>query len=685
MDKRKILTSMSLVSVVFMILLTIVYPYAYASRVKNVLFYGGVCLILVAVYYITGNYLNEINVSSIFPLSAIGMGIGFFIWGIFTYIKEPEDPYFIAAYSVRHQIPSIIFLSLGIVLSVLLFIVIQRNNVTNKIVRAVVSAVILGTQGIMLYAPCIINDQGGSLYHIHAYFNPIYNTGRLLPFDDIIKSIYGHYSVFYLIPVKLMSLIGLSEVRAVIIIQCIIGMVSFGLVYYTISKLVKNDCLFYLSVIAISGISFSTYSSGQYYQLLPHRVLFPALTLFFAYKFCWGRVKKYWGLIISTASLIWNFETGLVCTLVIACIFVACYLKDKEKTKIYTAALYFIGFVCLSFTLAILLLGGTNVILGGKMMSIKDFIFPLLSDEFRVDELELRLPGVFSLFYFEVIVFVGTSCAFLPRVFNKSASLDDMMILVCSALGLGLIPYYTNRAATNNISITHVAFIVLLTLLLNRILTQKEKAVSFFIRMICVCLLSFFAFDAIISIPFAVKMRANSTWNISLYHEFLNEFQQEIPKNTIAIGPGLPDIYSDLGWDPGIYVMDWVDCENSEAVYSYVGMQIESANNIIVSKDFVEQFVDGSKWLKIKEIGGAYYYCDQFDNGVENVIEAAVDYADLNQLSDIEFVELIELNTYGYLLDEEKTLMLSELLRDSENRSELGYLIYQNAMECDYE
>lgn len=690
MDKRKSLILISWVSILFLIIQTIAYPYFYVMGVKNVFFYGFICFTLLIGYYISNALLNEKNTECIGSLACFVIGVGFVLWGIFTYKCELDDPYFLASYSVRHQIPMMLFMGAGVVISTLLYIALLKSKKEINVLRIVVSCLCLGLQGAMLYAPCIISDKGGSLYHIHAYFNPIYNTSKLLPFDDIIKSIYGHYSVFYFLPVKLMSLLGLSEVRAVIILQCIIGAVSFGLIYYTLGKLIKNDILFYLSVAAISYISFSTYSSGQYYQLLPHRIIFPALTLFFAYRLCNGKAKEFWGLIIAVSSMIWNFETGLVCTLVIVCVCIACGIVKNEKIKIAALILKYFGLGIASFILSILVLSLINVILGGGMISFKDFIFPLMSDDFKVDELELKLPGIFSMFYFEVILFIGTACAFLPKVFRRCARTDDIIILACSALGLGLMPYYTNRAATNNISITHIPLVLLLTLLVNKTFKSQgddrtQRTSNVIIRIICVTMLSFLALDAVISIPFAAKMRAESTWNVGLYKEFLEYFEQEIPKDTVAVGPGLPDIYSDLGWDPGICIMDWADSENSTAIATYAKKQISEAGSIIISKDFVGAYINDEEWLRLKDIGGSYYYCIKRPADAYDVVEAAARYADEVGLSDMDFLNVVELNCYGYCLEEERNSMLCDLLSDGANRLELGYILYQDSMEMEYE
>lgn len=36
-------------------------------------------------------------------------------------------------------------------------------------------------------------------------------------------------------------------------------------------------------------------------------------------------------------------------------------------------------------------------------------------------------------------------------------------------------------------------------------------------------------------------------------------FVQNVPENTLAFGTGIPELYYQLGWDPGIAITDWSD------------------------------------------------------------------------------------------------------------------------------
>ena len=298
-----------------------VYPYLYANNIGNVIYYCITCVLFVLVYFISDFLLGYYKVSISKPVNRVLSYSGlvlFATWFIAMYFNEPNLYHFFVAYSLRHRVYPWLYL-IGVTVCTLLIIfllfLVKKERSRGRIFFAGIISLI---QFCVMLAPNFINDQGGSLFHIHAYFNPIYNSVRMLPFDSLIRSIYGHYSILYFIPVKALSFLGIPEVFSSIVLTALLGAVSFLLVYLALNKLLERDVLYYLSVFSISYISFYTYLSGQYYQLLPHRIVFPAVIIYLFSKDLLKKLPEWIYLIVCSLALVWNIETGFVCLIVVS-------------------------------------------------------------------------------------------------------------------------------------------------------------------------------------------------------------------------------------------------------------------------------------------------------------------------------------------------------------------------------
>lgn len=100
-----------------------------------------------------------------------------------------------------------------------------------------------------MYTPNIFGrGQWGDWYHAHAYFNSIYNVHWSMPYTDEITSIYGHYALFWKIPMKLVG----GDFRGFVFLIAWMGAAIHLCAFLALRCLVKSRFLRILGAIAMS-------------------------------------------------------------------------------------------------------------------------------------------------------------------------------------------------------------------------------------------------------------------------------------------------------------------------------------------------------------------------------------------------------------------------------------------------
>lgn len=637
----------------------LIYPYLFAANFGNVSYYVLISVIFFAVFFISDYFIDY------FKIEIARQSTGFIafylilfaVWFVSMYFFENESYYFSEDYSLRHRIPFYLYFSFLLLASACVFLFLSKIKKNIKFLR-IISAVALSiTQTVVLFAPNIINDHGGNLFHIHAYFNPVYNIVKGLPYDDIIASIYGHYPLFYYLPMKFLSLFGIPMIHSAMIITMIFGFVSFLLIYIALSKFIKRDGLFYISIVSISYISFYYYQSGQYYQMLPHRILFPAITLFVLSVFYLKKIPAWIQIVVSAAGLLWNFESGIICLIILTfySVFINAVFEKKRSFKDY----FWEVIKCiLSFAVSFGLLNVFNFALGGRMLSVKDFIYPIMSNDFEISGLAIKIPTFLSLYFLEFAVLMLLLCIIIVKIFKKSFNKEELYLASVTLMGLGMFPYYFNRAAFANVSIVHIPFLFALCYAVQLFFdefenTEKKYKKGMMIGSVSV-IFAFFCMGALSGIPLSINDRVNSSWKTDEYDQLCDIIKTYIPSDAAAVGPGLTDIYTSLGWEPQIYVMDWSDWDCSQTKREYALKEINSKERILLcDSSAVKSYLDKNDWVTVEFLFDAFYYLERIDENTDKK-DFILLYSDNNDYSIEDFIDLCFLNCYENYSDDER-------------------------------
>lgn len=108
--------------------------------------------------------------------------------------------------------------------------------------------------------------------HGHAYFNSIYNVYHGCAYTETTTSIYGHYGLFYKIPMKILG----GNFTDFILLTACIGALCFLCSFLALHLMAKNSLIRILGCLAMTFPVLSM-RGGYYWQLWPHRILFASL------------------------------------------------------------------------------------------------------------------------------------------------------------------------------------------------------------------------------------------------------------------------------------------------------------------------------------------------------------------------------------------------------------------------
>ena len=427
---------------------------------------------------------------------------------------------------------------------------------------------------VLAYAPNIFRNQEWGMHHIHAYENSIVNVMNHAPYSNIQFSIYGFYAVVYYPFVKLLG----DDTFAIALTISFFVFVTYVMFFYAAKRMVKNRLLFGILVLAIGGTAVTFFSRGQYYQVQPQRFLFPALTMAFLIWQAGGNrnpnqkriAAAEW--ILGSAGVLFNLESGLFSLVTISAFHV--FERRNRREQLWEAGKRLVyGAGC--FLLAYGMVNLYNWMVGGAGIGLKRFIFPFLSAEYDVSTLRTPLPDVFAGFFVHIVVFSYTAIRAMAYLWNTKNADEEkrrqrQIQLTVAISGLCALTYYMNRTAAQCIMISHIPFVLLLghdaeTFWNARkedlagIVRQPERLFRLSSSFIAYLLVAWFAIEGVLSVGWSFHNRATTVWNTDSLHESLEIFQQEIPRDTLAFGTGMPELYYYLGWDPQIAIGDWSD------------------------------------------------------------------------------------------------------------------------------
>lgn len=577
---------------------------------NNILIYAIGCVLFIICYCVVNTFLDHLNIGSELYFNIITCICILFIcyYYIMIYISEP-NLFANNAHidTIRQKLPLAIYFGILAIISYLLvksIIALDKCSFNKRYYFCVVIALI---QGAYIYSPNFGGISGyTAAYHIHAYVNSITNVLYHVPYNRYNISIYGHYGLIYFIPVKILSRFGISFYNAIDICIALITCIIFLLFYRLLNIIINNDVIFYLSVIASSVISTYIYA-GQYYQVLPHRILFSIVTLYICYGMISKRKVNRYGYFICSLAIIWNLETGIVCLM--SFLMTALIIDIFEKK--YNSIVLDIMMSVLSVVGAYIIVSLYNIICGGTFNDINTFIYPIHSDVYQIDNLRTDLQTVYSGYIVEMSVFLAAICIFISQLVKKQYDKKIFFVAIVSVQALGVYVYYINRTAFCNISISHLQFIIVLAVFLeySKKLLGSNKGMESYIVINCIIipLLVAMSLTSISKFGITTEQKFALDWNDKDMQITIRRIEYNVPEDIIAFGICVPEIYAKMNRSTHLHTIDWSDM-NSENE-KYISKKIKKQKYVFAEQNALEKVRGKTEWETIKEfdIAGMKY------------------------------------------------------------------------------
>lgn len=551
---------------------------------NNILIYG-MTLILFCLFFLLGMGMSRKKEQFVFAeytmikkvtvVLILGSQLPFWL---FCIQKETEQVGSVAAKYVWHTQP-LWFMALLFLAELAVFFWAYENISAERkkgewivwIVYAVLALLIL----YCMYTPNIYGrGEQGDNYHAHAYFNSVYNIYQGMPYTENVTSIYGHYALFFKIPMKLVH----GDFRAFVGMIALLGMVTFVCAFLVLQMLVDSRILriagAFALVFPVLGMR-----GGYYWQVWPHRVLFPMILLLYVTVILKKKISNVWiwagGYLICLLAILWNTETGLILAVSYAGLFISRYLSGKQskiKGLVLSATAQCAG-VAASFAGAYGLVNLYNMMKGSPANSLKDFLIPLLSDSYMTDVLHLDLPMYPSAYMSVITLFLAGVAVGMAVWFKEKKAYSwkrDLIFFLCVS-GLGCLVYYMNRPSYHNLDCISLLAVIFAAYLAQYGLdfVKNRKCRSWeeksFRHIVCgsVGVISAAAVLAMGSgtvLQFSQNSKIKENFhNEAEFQEFVQQVAAVVPANTHAFGLNVAEVYSMLHWNTRCFTMDFSD------------------------------------------------------------------------------------------------------------------------------
>lgn len=395
----------------------------------------------------------------------------------------------------------------------------------------------------------------------------IYNVLDGIPFSYDTTGLYGHYGLFFLLPLKISGNRNSFYVIAAIFV--LIALAQQLALIYIVDLYVKKNWI--AALLAIGGmIRWSSYVP----TVFPLRSFF-IMTFFFFYVYLYKKELSIFSLkvrlisiLLMCSSFLWNVEIGLVCIggYVIYTLFEIIF-DVKEGKKLREIVILF--FSCMfSIMLALIIMNIYNVICGAQI-GFRVFFYPIYGKGDSTNNIvrfvnstygHPRL-GNFSWEY-ATLFFMGTICYAWYTKKNHDAKWGksfSQLITAVASMGLMALVYYMNESLWNCMMLIKQLIFGLFGILLFVIFDDataginesfikiKNRSITNIFKLgLVLSILIFVCFNAMQMINDPIKVaihKDNNFFNTQLLHEQVSEIENSISEDTFGVGQGATILY----------------------------------------------------------------------------------------------------------------------------------------------
>lgn len=422
----------------------------------------------------------------------------------------------------------------------------------------------------------VVNIFKSDMHHIVAVLESIYNVCDLTPFSIATSGVYGHYSLFFLLPMRLAH--GSQYMAAFLL--AVFGCVTTGAAFYVSHRFLNRNWLRAAAACACTTPITSLFYT-PYYQIFPIRKMFPMLLCAYVCYLVKHRItawKTKWtlgGYLLGAFAVLWNTESGLFCLAAFSAYLVTeqlqlCQWYEKQMLVLYVKAVLFCAGAV--FT-AVGILNVYNLLCGGGPV-FRAFFFPLFTDSYMEDVLRHDMVFGNHAWVYAFLLFAATLSwgLFHTRLFKSSKDTmckDAPAVVTVAVLGLLAFSYYVNRAAWGNLSICSYEAVLANTMLIGTMWDKlvlrgglicieniAKKSATAFALAVIVCLGA--------TVPFGIdclshEKHSDDVRSLDGVAAEWETVAAELPENVYGAGYGISILYHMAGWENYAHVRDFSD------------------------------------------------------------------------------------------------------------------------------
>lgn len=453
-----------------------------------------------------------------------------------------------------------------IFVAVVLGKIIYYSGNSCKYIDFLIYSVAILLYGMAKYNPNLLV---ANTYDADAYLTPIFYVAKGIPFTIQTTGIYGHYALFYEIPMKLLGhdIISISRMTA-FFAALVMFMFCYCLHNMIEKRVVRLLCIGTVLLEALYVLPESYYALSHNRFMAPVTIM--AYTVYCIKNNCVLKRKNIvFGIIISAMGMVWNFESGIVAALSYTVFLTLNALKDIHHWKeLFKIAKYFL-MILVEVLIAVGFVNLYNVSCGGPLI-FRSFFYPL--NHHVSDYTSVWLWGNYTYIYTITLALV-VFCASIwnTRLYSKriiSGEMDSFSgMLACLVIGLDV--FWINRFVICDAWICIYPLSLLLGCLVDKSINMemveqiKSKRLSIYdtlkyaIAIWCCVVLSAFSLGNVFSASKQVEIYNSGLYDLQLLKSYAEEVACKVDKDTYAAGLGTMELYSLLGWDTGYEINDY--------------------------------------------------------------------------------------------------------------------------------
>ena len=436
--------------------------------------------------------------------------------------------------------------------------VIYQRSISDRfkvLKNAVIIAEIVGFAALWFLSCCYMNTfttwSFGTMYnifHSSSYIDSIVNIYFGHPFRGLESELYGHYAMFFVIPLKIFG----ANMRTIGLLMGTIAAVTYIALAVSLVLSVRQFVIKItsLAVLGVSGIL----AVSMYWMSFPHRMIFPSLTILALTVVGKRNIKSgkvfAAGLILTTCAVIWNLESGILCA--VAWGISGCVIFGRKSNRILSLVVSEAVTVISSCVLALLVLNVFNRTRGGMAMGIKALTGYMKSAGHIASICSPIAIGNAEYIHTVVICMVCALWGLWQLLIRRNDSARVMFALASSVFGVGMITYYVNDSEGG--PAIFLGYCVLVAAVLASGIDSKKDLYSVIKKVACIyACTALFTFGAVNRNYYKniFGIRDSGAWDYQGFRTFALDMDSRIAPDTVAEGYGVSALFLEMGRDDG--------------------------------------------------------------------------------------------------------------------------------------